>query len=138
MARREATAEASLAAMRERIRLGMAIAAITKITTTTINSSIREKPVCFERICSGPPQALHKPSATLLVPSLLGMLKPPARNSSNIVYALAVEGAEFREAACRHWIAHITQRIMDATGRSVACAGWGAGAQSEESFEATA
>src|SRR4029077_9358662 len=50
MERREATAEASLAAMRERMRLGMAIAAITRITATTINNSIRENPFCLRSI----------------------------------------------------------------------------------------
>src|SRR6266478_2143091 len=50
----------------------------------------------------------------------------PAQNSFNIVYVLAVEGLEFRDAAWlagRHWIAGITQRIIDATAPSVACAG---------------
>src|SRR5208282_4474006 len=42
----EPTAEASLAAMRERSRLGIAIAAMIKMIATTINNSIREKPCC--------------------------------------------------------------------------------------------
>jgi hypothetical protein len=47
--RTDATAEASFAAMRERRRLGMAIAATTRMTATTINNSISEKPASFER-----------------------------------------------------------------------------------------
>jgi hypothetical protein len=44
MERTEATAEASFAAERERRRLGMAMAATIRITETTTNNSIREKP----------------------------------------------------------------------------------------------
>ena len=47
MVRIEATAEDSLAAMRERSKFGIAIAAIIKIIATTIKSSISEKPFCF-------------------------------------------------------------------------------------------
>src|ERR1700691_3933791 len=43
----EPAADESLAAMRARIRLGIAMAAITRIIATTINSSISEKPFCF-------------------------------------------------------------------------------------------
>src|SRR6266852_7669428 len=50
MERSEPTAEASLAAMRERIRFGMAMAATIRITATTISNSISEKPYCFERM----------------------------------------------------------------------------------------
>lgn len=46
MVRIEPTAEASSAAMRERSKLGIAMAAMIKIIATTINSSIREKPFC--------------------------------------------------------------------------------------------
>ena len=42
----EPTADASLAAIRERSKLGIAMAAMIKIIATTINSSIREKPFC--------------------------------------------------------------------------------------------
>jgi hypothetical protein len=42
--RSEPTADASLAAMRERSKFGMAIAAMIKMIATTISSSIREKP----------------------------------------------------------------------------------------------
>src|SRR5437667_11179589 len=45
MTRREATAEASLARRRERRKLGMAIAAIIRITETTRSSSIKENPL---------------------------------------------------------------------------------------------
>src|SRR6266849_291206 len=43
--RREATAEVSLARMRDRRKLGTAIAAMIKITATTMSSSIRENPL---------------------------------------------------------------------------------------------
>src|SRR5262252_6614356 len=49
--RTEPTADASLAAMRERIRLGIAIAAMIKIIATTISNSINEKPFCVLFIC---------------------------------------------------------------------------------------
>src|SRR5882762_4438249 len=52
--RREATAEASLARMRERRKLGIAIAEMIKMTATTRSSSIREKPFCFRM---SPPEA---------------------------------------------------------------------------------
>jgi hypothetical protein len=42
--RSELTAEASFAAMRDRSRFGMAIAAMIRIIATTIKSSIKEKP----------------------------------------------------------------------------------------------
>src|ERR1700681_3321056 len=45
--RSEATADASLAAILERIRFGIAIAAMIRIIATTINNSINEKPCCF-------------------------------------------------------------------------------------------
>src|SRR5712691_2772821 len=44
MVRREPTADASLAAIFACSKLGMAIAAITRITATTINSSMSENP----------------------------------------------------------------------------------------------
>src|ERR1700690_4487048 len=47
MVRIEPTADASLAAMYARIRLGMAMAAMIKMIATTINSSISENPLCF-------------------------------------------------------------------------------------------
>src|SRR6266481_9194784 len=47
MTRREATAEASLARMRDLRKLGTAIAAIIRITATTRSSSIRENPLCL-------------------------------------------------------------------------------------------
>jgi hypothetical protein len=47
MVRSEPTAEASFAAMRERSKFGIAIAAMIKMIATTIKSSIREKPFCF-------------------------------------------------------------------------------------------
>src|SRR5215470_10964680 len=53
----EATAEASVAAIRERRRFGMAIAAITRMMSTTMSSSINENPFCFARIWSPPDQA---------------------------------------------------------------------------------
>ena len=43
--RKEPTAEAWFAAIRERSRFGIAIAAMIRIIATTINSSIREKPL---------------------------------------------------------------------------------------------
>jgi len=47
MVRREPTAEASFAAIRDRRRFGIAIAAMIKMIATTISNSIREKPFCF-------------------------------------------------------------------------------------------
>src|SRR5271169_6456722 len=47
MVRIEATADDSLAAMRERSRLGIAMAAMIRMIATTISSSISEKPLCF-------------------------------------------------------------------------------------------
>src|ERR1700675_2138438 len=44
MVRMEPTADASLAAMRDRSRLGIAMAAIIKMMATTISNSISEKP----------------------------------------------------------------------------------------------
>jgi hypothetical protein len=44
MVRSEPTAEASLAAMRDRNKFGMAMAAMIKMIATTIRSSISEKP----------------------------------------------------------------------------------------------
>src|SRR2546422_3263839 len=52
--RNEPTAEASFAAIFERSKLGMAIAAMIKMIATTIKSSINEKPFCFLRITSSP------------------------------------------------------------------------------------
>src|SRR5713226_9573152 len=51
MVRIEATAEASLAAILERIKLGIAMAAMIKMIATTISNSISEKPFCLLRIC---------------------------------------------------------------------------------------
>src|SRR5574340_407391 len=47
MERSEPTAELSFAAMRERSRFGMAIAAMIRMIATTISNSISEKPFCF-------------------------------------------------------------------------------------------
>src|SRR6478609_8875842 len=47
MVRIELTADDSLAAIRARSRLGMAIAAIIRMIATTISNSISEKPFCF-------------------------------------------------------------------------------------------
>jgi hypothetical protein len=46
----EPTAEASLAAIRDRRRFGIAIAAMIRMIATTINNSMREKPFCLVRI----------------------------------------------------------------------------------------
>src|ERR1039458_6303500 len=46
----EAAADESLAAIRARIRLGIAIAAMIRMMATTISSSISEKPFCCFRI----------------------------------------------------------------------------------------
>src|SRR6266404_4498159 len=43
----EPTAEASFAAMRERSKFGMAMAAMIRMIATTISSSINEKPFCL-------------------------------------------------------------------------------------------
>src|SRR4029077_7964311 len=50
--RSEPTAEAWLAAIFDRNRFGMAMAAIIKIIATTIKSSISEKPFCLFRMMS--------------------------------------------------------------------------------------
>src|SRR6266849_1513447 len=47
MVRREPTAEDSFAAIRDRRRFGMAMAAMIRMIATTISNSIREKPFCF-------------------------------------------------------------------------------------------
>jgi hypothetical protein len=47
MLRSELTPEASFAAILERMKFGIAIAAMIKIIATTINNSIREKPFCL-------------------------------------------------------------------------------------------
>src|SRR5579862_7050031 len=47
MERSEPTAEASFAAMRERSRFGIAMAAMIRMIATTISNSISEKPFCF-------------------------------------------------------------------------------------------
>jgi hypothetical protein len=51
----EATAEASLALMRERIRFGMAIAAMTNMMVTTTSNSISENPFCLRSILEQAP-----------------------------------------------------------------------------------
>src|SRR5258708_29305312 len=45
--RREPTAEASFAAIRDRIKFGIAMAAMIRMIATTISNSISEKPFCF-------------------------------------------------------------------------------------------
>src|SRR5438128_873090 len=52
--RNEPTAEASFAAIFERSKLGMAIAAMIKMIATTIRSSISENPFCFLSMTSSP------------------------------------------------------------------------------------
>jgi hypothetical protein len=47
MVRSEPTAEDSFAAIRDRRRFGIAMAAMIKMIATTISNSIREKPFCF-------------------------------------------------------------------------------------------
>jgi hypothetical protein len=47
MVRSEPTADASLAAMRERSKFGMAIAAMIRMIATTMSSSMSEKPFWF-------------------------------------------------------------------------------------------
>ena len=47
MVRIELTADDSLAAIRARSKLGMAIAAMIRMIATTISNSISEKPFCF-------------------------------------------------------------------------------------------
>jgi len=53
-----ATAEASLADMRELRKLGIAIAAMIKIIATTIRSSMSENPVCLFLIGGPQPTTL--------------------------------------------------------------------------------
>src|ERR1700693_2214085 len=45
--RTEAAADESWAAIRARIKFGIAMAAMIRMIATTINSSISEKPLCF-------------------------------------------------------------------------------------------
>jgi hypothetical protein len=52
--RKEATADASLAAIFERSKFGIAIAAMIKMMATTINNSINEKPFCLFRMHGAP------------------------------------------------------------------------------------
>src|SRR5580693_380117 len=47
MVRREPTAEDSFAAIRDRRRFGIAMAAMIRMIATTISNSIRENPFCF-------------------------------------------------------------------------------------------
>src|SRR6266496_3122318 len=47
MVRSDATADDSLAAIRARIRFGMAIAAMIRMMATTISNSMSENPFCF-------------------------------------------------------------------------------------------
>src|SRR5690349_24418383 len=47
MVRTEPTADDSLAAILERSKFGMAMAAMIRMIATTISNSIREKPFCF-------------------------------------------------------------------------------------------
>src|SRR5437763_6136375 len=47
MVRTEPTADASLAAIRERSRFGIAMAAMIRMIATTISSSISDKPFCL-------------------------------------------------------------------------------------------
>jgi hypothetical protein len=61
-----ATAEASFALILARIKLGIAIAAIIKITATTINNSMSENPFCLRilnlvfRFQASKPEELHE------------------------------------------------------------------------------
>jgi hypothetical protein len=66
MVRREPTAEASFAAIRDRSKFGIAMAAMIKMIATTISNSIREKPFCFfmmldllEKFCFDARARLH-------------------------------------------------------------------------------
>src|SRR5579863_7562355 len=52
MVRTEPTADASLAAIFERSRFGIAMAAMIRMIATTISNSISEKPFCFLFIVS--------------------------------------------------------------------------------------
>ena len=54
MLRSDATAEESLACMRARNKLGIAMAEIINMIATTIRSSINEKPLAFGVVLVGP------------------------------------------------------------------------------------
>src|SRR2546425_8953732 len=60
--RNEPTAEASFAAIFERSKLGIAIAAMIKMIATTIRSSISENPFCFLPMTSSPGFILPTPA----------------------------------------------------------------------------
>src|SRR5579859_6581276 len=69
MVRTDPTADASLAAIRERSRFGIAIAAIIRMIATTISNSINEKPFCFLFIFS--PRSLGSESHFVLPAGVL-------------------------------------------------------------------
>src|SRR5579862_2708907 len=77
--RKEATADASLAAIFERSRFGIAIAAMIKMIATTISNSISEKPFCLVFRMHGAPfefnQRFHR--ACRYFPTRLGAFRPP-------------------------------------------------------------
>src|SRR4029077_961633 len=79
MVRIEATAEASLAAIFERIKLGIAMAAMIKMIATTISNSISEKPFCLLRMCIA---SLLENRCQSTTPILAGLV--PTQNSHKI------------------------------------------------------
>src|SRR5947199_9191897 len=84
MVRSEATAEASFAAILERIRLGIAIAAMIRMIATTISNSINEKPFCLLRILSNLLRQLHAEAQYLV-----------ARNGPLRLVSLSFRGISF-------------------------------------------
>src|SRR6516164_3608269 len=90
MVRSEPTADAWLAAIRERNRLGIAMAAIIKIIATTINNSISEKPresflislpPVLRSIGAGPGPALGRPQGPPLQ-ARAGLVPPLGKQST--------------------------------------------------------
>jgi hypothetical protein len=69
IARMDEIAEASFALIRERMRFGMATAAMIKIMATTISNSMSENPFCF------------RPIAIKLRDTLLGVQVTRPRNT---------------------------------------------------------
>src|SRR5436853_5383959 len=74
MVRTEPTADASLAAIRERSKFGIAMAAMIRMIATTISNSISEKPFCF-RI------SIFSPKAFVVV---IGAVSTAYRNSRTL------------------------------------------------------
>src|SRR5437588_3180524 len=72
----EPTADASFAAMRERSRFGMAMAAMMRIIATTISNSINEKPFCLRILRFPLSEELGKRLLAALLPRIVASKGP--------------------------------------------------------------